>query len=113
MIGRAVAPFLGEGARRKLLTFVLSIVIILTAASSNAETIQLERQSGTYMVPVRINDAITLPFVLDTGASSVAIPSDVFLTLLRTGTVKNTDFIGTATYVLADGSRQQSNQFLL
>jgi hypothetical protein len=75
--------------------------------------IQLERQGGTYMVPVRINDAITLNFVLDSGAADVAIPVDVFLTLTRTGTVKKSDFIGKGTYVLADGSEQPSERFLL
>jgi hypothetical protein len=65
------------------------------------------------MVPVLINNSVSLPFVLDSGAAEVAIPTDVFLTLLRTGTVKNSDFIGTSTYVLADGSEQSSDRFVL
>jgi hypothetical protein len=65
------------------------------------------------MVPVLINNSISLPFILDTGSAEVAIPTDVFLTLLRTGTVKQSDFIGTGTYVLADGSEQSSHRFVL
>jgi predicted aspartyl protease len=81
--------------------------------SAAADTIQLEEQGGTYLVAVRINDAITLNFVLDTGAADVAIPEDVFLTLKRTGTIKKSDFIGPGTYVLADGSEQPSERFVL
>src|SRR5207302_5320278 len=77
------------------------------------ESIQLEQLHEIYMVPVRINDAVAIPFVLDTGASEVAIPQDVFLVLLRSGTVKDSDFIGTGTYVMADGSKQSSRRFVL
>jgi predicted aspartyl protease len=77
------------------------------------ETIQLERQHGVYMVPVRINETIILPFVIDSGSAEVSIPTDVFLTLLRSGTVKKGDFIGTGAYILADGSERSSDRFIL
>ena len=64
-------------------------------------------------MPVRINGQITLEFLLDTGASEVTIPADVFLTLLRTHTVGQEDFIGTGRYVLADGSERASKRFRL
>jgi hypothetical protein len=38
-----------------------------------SETIQLQRQGGTYMVPVRINETIILPFVVDSGSAEVSI----------------------------------------
>jgi hypothetical protein len=91
----------------------LALLLMLLMRPAASETIQLERQHGTYMVLVRINEAVTLPFVLDTGASEVAIPTDVFLTLIRTGTVKKSDFIGPGTYVLADGSETSSDRFVL
>lgn len=81
--------------------------------AAGSEAIQLERDHGTYMVPVRINGSITLPFVLDSGASDVAIPADVFLVLLRTHTVSQTDFIGRGVYVLANGSQHASERFML
>jgi len=78
------------------------------------ETIQLERnQHGTYTISVQINGTLVLPFVLDTGASSVVIPEDVFRTLTRTGTVTESDFIGAGTAVLADGSKHASNSYVL
>jgi len=78
----------------------------------NGETfIALEKSGGTYVVPVLINNVITLKFVVDSGAADVSIPADVFLTLVRTGTVQDTDFIGTQTYTLADGSTVPSATF--
>jgi predicted aspartyl protease len=79
----------------------------------SAETIQLERNGGILLVPVLVNDAISLKFILDSGASDVSVPADVVLTLLRTGTVTSSDFIGQKTYVLADGSKLPSAQFRL
>src|SRR6266446_2161352 len=92
---------------------LLLLVLITPVSSAISETIQLERQHGTDMVPVRINEAITLPFVLDSGAAEVSIPTDVFLTLLRTGTIKSSDFLGKGRYVLADGSEHSSDRFML
>jgi hypothetical protein len=55
-------------------------------------------------VDVRLNDKVTVPFVLDSGAAEVALPGDVVLTLMRSGTVRSTDFLPGANYQLADGS---------
>ena len=84
-----------------------------TAAANTAgvDTIKLEQGNGTFLVPVQLNGSITLNFVLDSGAADVAIPADVVQVLTRAGTVSNTDFIGTRTYVLADGSKLPSEAF--
>jgi hypothetical protein len=37
--------------------------------------------------------------------------SDVFSTLKRTGTIRDSDILGQGTYVLADGSKSQSVRF--
>lgn len=66
---------------------------------------------GTYTVPVSINDTIVLRFTIDSGASDVSIPADVVSTLVRAGTVNREDFLGTQTYVLADGTEIPSPQF--
>jgi clan AA aspartic protease (TIGR02281 family) len=71
----------------------------------------MKKGRGTYVVPVTINDAITLDFTVDSGASDVAIPIDVVKTLIRTGTIRDTDVIGKKTYVLADGSKVKSLTF--
>jgi predicted aspartyl protease len=79
--------------------------------SSGASLIPLKEKGGTYVVPVLINKAITLNFVIDSGASDVSIPADVVLTLVRSGTLQRSDFIGTKTYRLADGSTVPSTTF--
>jgi clan AA aspartic protease (TIGR02281 family) len=70
-------------------------------------------EGGTFVVPVRINDQITLKFVIDSGASDVSVPADVVTTLLRTGTITDADFLGTQKYRMADGSTVPSQQFVI
>jgi hypothetical protein len=62
-------------------------------------------------LPVFINGKITLDFVLDSGASDVSIPADVFSTLRRTGTISENDLLPATTYRMADGSVQQQIRF--
>jgi predicted aspartyl protease len=69
------------------------------------------KNGDVYHVPVLVNDAIKLNFIVDSGASDVTIPADVVLTLIRTGTIEEADFIGTQKYVLADGSTVSSGTF--
>jgi len=96
-------------ARPWLFLFVILMPLYPTAA----EEIRLGSRGGTFSVPVRLNDAITVSFVLDTGAADVAIPADIVSTLLRTGTLTERDFLGHATYVMADGSKLPSLRFVL
>ena len=79
--------------------------------STSSSSIAMKKEGGTYIVPVLINNAITLDFMVDSGASDVSIPEDVVTTLIRAGTIKGTDFIGEKTYTLADGSKVQSKTF--
>jgi len=76
--------------------------------------IPLERGGpGVYELPVRINGVLTLKFILDTGASEVNIPADVASTLLRTGTITQSDFLPGKSYTLADGSIVRSSRFTI
>jgi clan AA aspartic protease (TIGR02281 family) len=65
--------------------------------------ITMRRDAGTFTVPLSINNALKLDFVVDSGAADVSIPADVVLTLVRTGTITDRDFLGQRTYRLADG----------
>jgi len=62
-------------------------------------------------VPVEINGAITLDFAVDSGAGNVTIPADVYYTLVRTGTIRDSDITGQRTVVLADGSKSKLPTF--
>jgi len=73
--------------------------------------VRLQEQGGILVVPVLINSAIKLNFIVDSGSADVSIPADVVLTLMRTGSLKDTDFIGKQTYKLADGSTVPSVTF--
>jgi clan AA aspartic protease (TIGR02281 family) len=89
------------------------ITTVLAVAPARADEIPLEKQGETYTVPVTINGTIKIKFTLDSGASDVLIPADTALTLVRSGTLVETDFIGSQTYSLADGSTLQSAKFML
>jgi clan AA aspartic protease (TIGR02281 family) len=75
-------------------------------APSNTARIEIPLKSlgGTFVVPVFINGAITLNFVVDSGAADVAVPADVVGTLVRAGTIEKSDITGKQKYMLADGS---------
>jgi clan AA aspartic protease (TIGR02281 family) len=89
------------------------LTVLLYPALLLAEDIPLIKKGGVYEVPVEVNGAITLNFILDTGASEVNIPADVALTLYRAGTIRESDFLPGQTYRLADGSLLKSSRFLL
>jgi clan AA aspartic protease (TIGR02281 family) len=101
-------------ATRQRVTALPSPKLSQPSAKSSQATVPLKvSDGGTFLVPVEINGRITLDFTLDSGASDVTVPDDVFTTLKRTGTVKETDIIGQRTYVLADGSKSQSTTFTI
>jgi hypothetical protein len=75
------------------------------------QSIKMERSGGVYVVNVRFNDTITLPAIVDSGASDVSIPADIVSTLMRTKTITGDDFLGAQTYILADGSKVPSHRF--
>lgn len=77
---------------------------IVTPRVTPPSEVALEDSGGTFTVPVVINDAIKLGFVIDSGASDVQIPADVVATMVRSGTLDRSDFLGQRTYRLADGS---------
>jgi hypothetical protein len=79
----------------------------------NGDRVKMVESGGIYQVAVLINDTLKLDFIVDSGASDVSIPSDVVLTLIRTGTIKKSDFIGTEKYRLADGSAVESGTFII
>jgi len=81
-------------------------------ASSGAIEVPLRRHGGgVQSVPVKINDALTLDFLVDSGAAAVSMPADVVQALVRLGTLARGDFLGSEDYRLADGSTLPSPTF--
>lgn len=84
-----------------------------TSSSGGESVVMLKRDGENFAVPVTINNTITLDFLVDSGASDVSIPADVILTLIRAGTIQSSDFVGTRTYRLADGSTVPSATLII
>jgi hypothetical protein len=82
-------------------------------AANRNPGVPMKINGGIFVVPVEINGAMTLEFAVDSGATYVAVPADVFSTLKRTGIIKDSDIVGQRTYILADGSKSQSATFTI
>lgn len=97
----------------RVTSMVVSALIftLLCAVPVFSVEIPLKKKGGVFLLPVRINDVLTLDFILDSGASEVCIPADVVLTLLRTGTITGEDFLPGQSYRLADGTILKSPRF--
>jgi clan AA aspartic protease (TIGR02281 family) len=115
--GRPITGFLGDADARRIEQEALTTTVPESGRSGTealgAEDISLKNEGGIYVVPVRINGAITLDFIVDSGASDVVLPADVAMTIARTGTITDDDFIGSSEYTLADGSKLKSDRFVL
>ncbi len=82
--------------------------------SSSKKIIQMTKSpGGTYDIPVEVNGVLKISFIFDSGASDVSISPDVALTLIKTGTIRQSDFIGTQQYTFANGSTATSQVFIL
>jgi clan AA aspartic protease (TIGR02281 family) len=87
------------------------LTLLLVCGAAYSESIPLVREHGTLQVPVLVNGKISLNFTIDSGASDVSIPTNVFYTLISAGTVSPQDFLDKRIYKLADGSTQYSQRF--
>jgi clan AA aspartic protease (TIGR02281 family) len=73
----------------------------------------LESTSGVLLAPVIVNNSIKLNFLVDSGASDVSIPSDVFASLLRSGAITESDITGSRQFVDANGDTSRAKVFII
>jgi len=73
----------------------------------------LKNENGVYKINLNINKSVSLDFVLDSGASVVLIPEDVFSVLVRNGTILKSDIIGKKTFTIADGTSTKLTTFII
>jgi clan AA aspartic protease (TIGR02281 family) len=97
--------------KAKAITSAALLVLLLSCRAAYSESIPLIREHGTLQVPVVINGRISLDFTIDSGATDVSIPQNVFSTLIRAGTVLPQDVLDKRAYKLADGSTEFSQRF--
>lgn len=75
--------------------------------------VKLKKTGGVYEVPVELNGVLKIDFIFDSGASDVSISPDVALTLIKTGTIQEKDWLPGAYYKFADGTTAKSMRFKL
>lgn len=86
---------------------------IAAGADAGRNKIRMIKSGGVYEIPVVLNGVLTIPLIIDSGASDVFISPDVALTLFRTGTIRESDYMSGSVYSLADGTEVKSHRFRL
>ena len=64
--------------RSGALSLLVCLAVALLSRPTTAEEIQLRKQGGTYSVPVRINDALTLDEALQALAATQQVLKSLF-----------------------------------
>ena len=90
-----------------LAKLLVALIGLASLRAAVAESIALNSDGGVWTVPVRVNDTVTLPFVVDSGAADVSITYDLYWILRRAGTVSSSDITGYTNYSLANGSTER------
>jgi len=111
-----------EETREKTTRAMLMNVAIALAAppppslppgSPASGEILLESDGQGYSVPVSINGAPAVKFVVDSGAAAVALPKNLVEDLKKAGTIAASDLRGRDVYVTADGKRHHGTSLIL
>jgi clan AA aspartic protease (TIGR02281 family) len=96
---------------RFIVRAVLAFALVAgSAAAAQADDrpaghiVSMEPHDGAFVIPVVLNDIMTVKFIVDSGSADVSIPEDVASTLMKSGTMTGADLLGSKTYMLADGS---------
>lgn len=79
--------------------------------NDNSNLIKMKKNGNINEIPISLNDVIKTDFIIDTGASNVSITPDLALLLIKSGTVKNEDWLKDKYYTFADGSSAKSRTF--
>lgn len=108
-----VWKFVIRGFLLTTLSLGLSFSLPAQESLSLREEIPLEKLAGVYHLPVEINNVMTLMFILDTGAADMSLPEEILISLMRSGTLSQEDFLPGKTYILADGNRVRSPRVLI
>jgi clan AA aspartic protease (TIGR02281 family) len=94
----------------RLFTAVLLTMSALFGVT-HAESVSLVDDRGSLQVPVVINGKASFNFTIDSGATDVCIPANIFYSLVNDGTVSQRDYLDKRVYKLADGTRQYAQRF--
>jgi hypothetical protein len=98
--------------RRFLALAAIALAVAWIDPAAASREIPLSRMGGVYQVTATINDWLTQPFTVDSGASDVQISAEVFSALYPPGSPPP-QFLPGASYRLADGRVVGSRRFLI
>lgn len=100
--------------RNPMSAFLVAAALLVPGAALAAPAkpavpvaIPMKKDGGVYVVPVSVNGSVTIDCIVDSGATDVNLPSGVYDRLVREGSLRESDMLGTRTYTLADGSTQR------
>ncbi|MCL2860766.1 MAG: retroviral-like aspartic protease family protein [Oscillospiraceae bacterium] len=112
---KSITIMVGSNAKVSLTDFQFSRdeTRVVASSSTSSNNIKLQKIGGVYEVPVELNGVLKINFIFDSGASDVSISPDVAATLVRTGTIRDSDWLPGAYYSFADGSTAKSARFKL
>jgi clan AA aspartic protease (TIGR02281 family) len=110
---RAIAELRAQLAARSGPGSATKLPEIAASSHSKEDRVLLASSGGVLVAPVIVNNAIKLNFLVDSGASDVSIPSDVFASLLRSGAITQADITGSRKFVDANGDTSRAKVFVI
>jgi len=87
------------------------LAMLALCAAAHSESVALVNDHGSLQVPVVINGRASFNFTIDSGATDVCIPANIFYSLASAGTVSQHDYLDKRAYKLADGTTQYAQRF--
>ncbi len=100
-------------ARNEFLRKIAPATFSVASPIAQPDIIPFVQANGVDYVAVAVNGLAPIPFILDSGASDITLPADVFRTLVRMGAITDSDINGPRTYTLANGSTVTSYSFYI
>jgi clan AA aspartic protease (TIGR02281 family) len=76
------------------------------------DRVLLASKGGILVAPVIINNSIKLDFFVDSGASDVTIPAELYSKLVRSGAITEADITGSRQFVNASGETSRATTFI-
>lgn len=80
---------------------------------STLTTVKLNKYNGVYNIPITMNESLEVNAIFEEGASDIMLSPDVALTLLKTGTVGDGDWLKGPSFEFSDGTIANTNKFKL
>lgn len=109
----AIAELRAQLAARSHQDPAMTLPQSTTASHPGEYRVLLASTGGILVAPVVVNNSMKLNFLVDSGASDVSIPSDVFSSLLRNGAIAQADITGSRQFVDANGETTRAKVFVI